>query len=183
LRQILWKKYVWQRQTIEQLSEYSGKCERWIRNQFDLIPMAHPNVKPQPLVIVADMTFNKRVFGVCVFRSPHLKKNLIWQPAIRETADIYHNLRLKLEQQGFELQATVIDGKPGIINVFWDIPIQMCQFHQVAIVTRYLTNRPKLQAGQELRRLTLTLVKSEEMIFTKHLEDWHKRWELFLKEG
>jgi hypothetical protein len=144
--------------------------------------MAQPNVKPQPLVIVADMTFNKRVFGVCVFRSPHLKKNLIWQPATRETADIYHALRLKLEQQGFELQAAVIDGKPGIIDVFWDIPVQMCQFHQVAIVTRYLTNRPKLPAGQELRRLTLTLVKSEEAIFAKRLEDWHRRWELFLKE-
>ena len=182
MRKILWKKYVWQRQTIEQLSEYSGKCERWIRDQFDLIPLAHPRVKPQPLVIVADMTFNKRVFGVCVFRSPHLKKNLIWQVAIRETADIYHALRLKLEQRGFELQAAVIDGKPGIINVFWDIPIQMCHFHQVAIVTRYLTNRPKLQAGQELRRLTLTLAKSDEESFTRRFEAWHKQWELFLKE-
>jgi hypothetical protein len=165
-----------------QLAEEYGRCEKWIRNQLDDAPVTVEKVKPQKIVIIADMTFIKRTFGVCVFRSPHLKKNLVWRAAKSESADIYHYLRLKLERQGFELLAAVIDGKPGIINVFWDIPVQMCQFHQIAIVTRYLTSRPKLPAGQELRKLVLTLHKSNAEEFSKALNDWHQRWELFLKE-
>jgi hypothetical protein len=128
------------------------------------------------------MTFCKREFGICVLRSPHLKKNLVWQPARRETKDIYHSCRFELEKQGFEVQAVVLDGKPGIKEAFWDVPIQMCQFHQIAIVTRYLTTRPKLEAGQELRRIAMTLPHTEECFFEKELDAWYNKWELFLKE-
>lgn len=182
MRKILWKRYVWERQTAKQLAVRYKKSERWIRNQLDTVEPIEPRVNPQPVIVVADMTLCRRVFGICVFRSPHLRKNLIWKTAIKETADVYHALRWKLEQRGFELMAAVIDGKPGIIDAFWDIPVQMCQFHQVAIVTRYLTTRPKLLAGQELRRLTMTLTKVDEVFFTQQLQAWHNRWENFLKE-
>lgn len=128
------------------------------------------------------MTFYKRTFGVCVFRSPHLKKNLVWEAAERETAAVYHGCRWKLEQLGFEVTAAVIDGKHGLIPVFWDVPIQMCHFHQIKIITRYLTSRPKLPAGQTLRVLTLTLSRTTEEEFSKGLNGWHTQWNSFLKE-
>lgn len=128
------------------------------------------------------MTFVKRTFGVCVFRAPYLKKNLAWKMSLTETPDVYHDLRRQLEKQGFEITAAVIDGKPGIISVFWDVPVQMCHFHQVAIMTRYLTTRPKLPAGQTLRYIALKIPKSNENEMNKLLEDWHKRWKNFLKD-
>lgn len=139
-------------------------------------------VTPQAVVVVADMTFYKRTFGVCVFRSPHFKKNLFWHTVERETAAVYHGCRWQLEQQGFKVQAAVIDGKPGLIPVFWDVPIQMCHFHQIKIVTRYLTSRPKLPASQALRILTLTLPRTTEKNFAKGLDEWHTQWGSFLKE-
>lgn len=128
------------------------------------------------------MTFYKRTFGVCVLRSPRLKKNLVWKAAERETANVYHECRWNLEQKGFEVTAAVIDGKPGLIPVFWDVPIQMCHFHQIKIITRYLTSRPKLPAGQALRALTLMLPRAIEKDFSKVVDEWHTQWNSFLKE-
>lgn len=128
------------------------------------------------------MTFVKRTFGVAVIRSPHLKKNLVWMTALKETALVYHELLWQLEKKGFEVQAAVIDGKPGLIDVFWTVPIQMCHFHQIAIMTRYLTTRPKLPASQTLRRIALKIPRSDEDKMKKLLDNWYKKWKDFLKE-
>ena len=137
---------------------------------------------PQNVVIVADMTFHKKTFGVCVLRSPHIKQNLCWKFARTETASIYHECRIELEKIGYKIQAAVIDGKQGVASVFWDMPVQLCQFHQIKTVTRYLTTRPKLPAGQALRKLALKLTKSTEEGFSFELNRWHEDWKEFLKE-
>jgi len=149
---------------------------------MDKYPVKKPDVKPCRAVIVADMTFVKRTFGVAVIRSPHLKKNLAWKDSLTENADVYHELRWQTEKQGFEIEAAVIDGRPGLFEVFWDMPIQMCQFHQMQIMTRYLTTRPKLIAGQTLRHIALCIPKSDEDEMREVLEEWHEKWKDFLKE-
>ena len=182
MQRALWKKYIWERQTAKQLAKRYGRSERWIRQQLDKHVIVKPLIKPCSTVIVADMTFVKRTFGICIFRAPHLKKNLAWKMALKENAEIYHELRWELEKRGFEVQAAVIDGKPGLAEVFWDVPIQMCQFHQIAIMTRYLTTRPRLPAGQILRQIALLIPRSDEEIISKCLDNWHEYWQGFLKE-
>lgn len=80
------------------------------------------------------------------------------------------------------MQAAVVDGKQGVFSVFADIPVQMCQFHQMAIIRRYLTSRPKLEAGRELRAVTLALPTLTEETLQALLDEWHGKWESFLKE-
>ncbi len=137
---------------------------------------------PQPIVIVADVTFFTRGYGIMAIREPNLKKNFYWKETAAENPEIYWQARSKLEQQGFTLKAAVTDGKKGVRKVFLDIPIQMCHFHQTAIITRYLTTRPKLEACKELRNITLILTKSTEEEFTKLLNEWHVKWKDFLKD-
>lgn len=161
--------------------EYSHSS-RWIRQQLDNLSFKKPALRPCPVVVVADMTFIKRTFGIAVIRAPHLKKNLVWTTALTENVEVYRELRWQLWTCGFEIQAAVIDGKPGLIEVFWDVPIQMCQFHQMQIMTRYLTTKPKLIAGQTLRQIALCLPKSTEEKTKKELDDWHEKWKDFLKE-
>jgi hypothetical protein len=182
LQKVLWKKYVWHRQTAKQLGKEYKKSESWIRQQLDKFSVEKPIIQAQPVVIVADMTFVKKTFGVAVARSPHLKKNLAWKMSLTENAEIYRELRWQLWTNGFELQAVVIDGRPGLIEVFRDIPIQMCHFHQMQIMTRYLTTRPKLIAGQILRHIVLCIPKSNEAEMKKVLDAWHEEWKDFLKE-
>jgi len=140
------------------------------------------NSIPRSIVVVADATFFARSYGILRFRNPVTKENLIWKEIFSETPGQYEHLKLKLEEQGYCIKAAVLDGKRGVRNVFSGIPVQMCQFHQVAIVNRYLTTRPILEAGKELRLIALQLTKLNENDFAKLLNDWHAKWQDFLKE-
>ena len=82
-----------------------------------------------------------------VFRSWDLKQNLYWTEVASETALAYHGKQI-LEGLGYTFDAIVLDGRHGIRGVFGDIPVQLCQYHQIATIRRYLTNRPKLEAGE-----------------------------------
>jgi len=103
---------------------------------------------------------------------------------VSETAVVYREARHTLEKQGFTFQAIVLDGRKGIKAVFSDIPVQMCHFHQLQIINRYLTRRPKLEAGRQLRLIALDLSQKgiTEVFFTRLLHEWHERWSEFLKE-
>lgn len=128
------------------------------------------------------MTFFSRTNGLCVFRESNLKKNIWWKFTDYERIRIYEQGRKHLEKNGFKIKAVVLDGRRGVREVFRDIPVQMCHFHQKQIVRRYLTNRPKLEASIELKKIVSTLANTNEEIFTKQLNEWHKKWETFLKE-
>ncbi len=58
----------------------------------------------------------------------------------------------------------------------------MCHFHQMQIVKRYLTSKPKLEASIELKVIVATLANTDEEKFTNQLNQWHRKWEDFLKE-
>jgi hypothetical protein len=58
----------------------------------------------------------------------------------------------------------------------------MCNFHQVAIIRRYLTQKPKMQASKELWQLTHLLTKTCKEIFDSRLQVWYCRWQPFLNE-
>lgn len=94
----------------------------------------------------------------------------------------YRYGRAILEDRGWSFTAAVIDGRRGLATVFKDIPVQVCHFHQLKTVTKYLTRRPKTEAGQELRKLALTLTITDEKTFTKRLNAWEKKWKRFYTE-
>lgn len=115
-------------------------------------------------------------------RDPHQKENVYWSGIERESLDEYRCARDTLEGLGFIIQAVVADGKPGLKGVYKDTPIQMCHFHQKAIITRYLTTRPRLEAGIELKELVQCLPETDEGSFARELEKWHTKWREFLTE-
>lgn len=76
----------------------------------------------------------------------------------------------------------ILDGRPGVRQIFSDIPVQMCHFHQKQIITRYLTSNPKLQTSRELKMLTKELCTTNEESFITVLDAWSVQWLSFLKE-
>jgi hypothetical protein len=157
-----------------------------VRNRLDAhtapLPAPLPEVTPQPTVIVADTTFWGRGYGVCVFRAWTLRKNIWWHEVASELVAHYHYGRKILEAKGWKFTAAVVDGRRGLASVFKDIPVQICQFHQMQRVTKYLTRRPQTDAGKALRTLVLTLTKTDEETFSKALIEYEKRWKVFLNE-
>ena len=172
------------RQTITELAASEKKSHVWIKQQLDATaPLPH-TVIPQPTPIACDMTFWGRSYGVMVFRSPTLKKNLWWKESFQETPWVYEEGLKKLLTDGWTITSVVIDGKRGVAQVFerYGIPVQYCQFHQVKTVTKYLTRRPQTEAAQELRALTLTLKDATEEQFRTSLSAWYERHKEVLTE-
>ena len=175
--------YIWQRQTYDDIAKKYGKSKKWVQRILDVANVKNiVSLNPRPLVIVADITFFSRINGLCVCREPNLKKNVWWRFTSNEITDVYKFGKEHLEKNGFQIKAIVLDGKPGVRHAFSDIPVQMCHFHQKQIIKRYLTNKPKLEASIELKKITSTLTETNEEKFTKQLNNWNEKWKNFLKE-
>jgi hypothetical protein len=129
-----------------------------------------------------DTTYFGRGFGVMLFRDAYSGVNLYKVFVKTETNQQYANGIKYLRQQGFTIMAIVCDGRKGLLQMFPGTPIQMCNFHQVAIIRRYLTKNPLMQASKELWELTLILVHTDRESFEGGLQTWHTKWESFLNE-
>ena len=170
------------KQTLTQLAVAHGRSHITIRKRLDTVVVSPRQITPQTTVLITDTTFWGRGYGVCVFRSHDLKKNIWWHEVRGERMAHYEYGRRILEEKGWTFSAVVVDGRRGFLSVFNDIPVQMCQFHQIKQVTKYLTRRPKTEAGVELRTLVLTLTKCDEVSFTSALNAWHVKWGAYIEE-
>jgi hypothetical protein len=66
--------------------------------------------------------------------------------------------------------------------LFPNIPFQLCQFHQVANVTKYITKYPKLQANKDLRKIILSLKSSSYEEFYTLILNREAKYKDFLNE-
>jgi hypothetical protein len=173
---------VWGKQSLSDLKDQTHRSHVWVRKQLDtvIIPVSH--LIPHKVVIATDTTFWGRSYGVCVFRIPNEKENIWWHEVEKEIMANYHYGRKILENIGWTFLAAVVDGRRGLTTVFKDIPVQICHFHQMKQVTKYLTRRPETLAGQDLRSIMLQLPHSNEKDFTKLLDVWKKDWNEILTD-
>jgi len=149
---------------------------------LDKTQFVNPTLESGDAVIVMDTCYFRRGFGVMVFRDSYTKKNLLWKFLKHETLAEYIRGIESIISNGWNVLGIVCDGKRGLFSAFEGIPVQMCQFHQVAIITRYITKKPKLEAGKELRKIILLLSRTDKEDFISMIEQWYLKWELFLKE-
>lgn len=167
---------------MPQLAKYYRRSKKWIKEQLDDYKLPPHRPQPRKVVAIADAMFYTRHDGILVFRDPHKKENIHWRHIEHENVFVYQRSVKTLKEEGFDVQALVIDGRKGVREAFPGIPVQMCQFHQWQIVRRYLTNNPKLEASKELHSIAKKLSCSNERQFTQLLDDWINKWGQFLKE-
>ena len=129
-----------------------------------------------------DTTYWGRGFGVMLFKDEITKENLLKYYVRTETNSLYIYGINELKSRGYSILAIVCDGRKGLIQSFADIPVQMCQFHQSAIIRRYLTKRPKLQAAKELMGILDMIKQTDKESFIGALQSWFSQWETFLNE-
>lgn len=129
-----------------------------------------------------DTTYWGRGFGVMLFKDSLTKENLLKYYVKTETNALYIQGINELKSLGFQITAIVCDGRIGLIQSFGDIPVQMCQFHQSAIIRRYLTKKPKLKAAQELMFVVDLMKQTDRESFEGALNLWFEKWEHFLNE-
>lgn len=180
--QNIWHDYVWGKQSLNQIANKYKRSVPYVRVAIQKAKTSNKKIRPQKVVVTADVTYFGRGYGILVVRSEKEKANLYWKEVPSEKPIYYREARSALEAQGYEFQSIVLDGRKGVREGFSDIPVQMCLFHQKAILRRYLTQNPKLEAGQELKALGEALIYIRKEDFVTLLSEWHDRWEAFLKE-
>lgn len=131
--------------------------------------------------MLIDTTYFGRTFGVMVFKGND-GTNLYWKFVKYETTEGYVSGINHLIEQGIEVRAIVCDGRRGLFKSFGMYPVQMCQFHQAAIVTRYITRNPKQQASVELKELVRLLPTTDKESFLGAMVQWYAKWERYMNE-
>jgi hypothetical protein len=129
-----------------------------------------------------DTTYWGDSFGVMLFKDAITKENVLKYYVKYETNAHYKRGIEELQNIGFKIIAIVCDGRKGLINSFINIPVQMCQFHQAAIIRRYITKNPRLPASIELKEIVNKMVQTGKESFEGALELWYSRWGTFLNE-
>jgi hypothetical protein len=178
----LWQAYVHGKQTYTQLAVQHGVSSRTIKRHLDRVRVDTLPVRARDIVVVLDTTYFGRGFGVMVLLDAATGCALWHQYVKHETIRQYQAGLAWLGTQKFNIQAVVCDGQPGLLKSLAPIPVQMCQFHQVAIVTRHLTRKPRLEASKELKNIALQLTKLSRAAFEAHLNAWYTKWETFYNE-
>jgi len=178
----LWFQYVYENQTYTSLSKRYDVSPKTIKRKLDCIVVNKPILKPRETVIIMDTSYFRRNFGVMVFRDHYTKQNLFWKYVKYETIAEYKSGIDYLKALGWDILGIVCDGRRGIFSSFDKVPIQMCQRHQAAIIRRYITKSPRLEAGKELNQIILALTKSQKNEFIQALDQWYNKWRTFLLE-
>lgn len=129
-----------------------------------------------------DTTYWGRIFGVMLFKDAITKENLLKYYVKNETNLLYKNGIKELQSKGYTIIAIVCDGRKGLLSLFSNIPVQMCQFHQAAIIRRYITKKPRLQASIELNQVVRLMTKTDKESFEGALNEWFNKWKNFLNE-
>ena len=129
-----------------------------------------------------DTTYWGRQFGVMLFKDAISKENLLKYYVKSESNKKYIEGIQELKNRGYKVKAIVCDGRKGLINSFKNIPVQMCQFHQVAIIRRYNIKNPKMPASIELKEIVALLKQTDKESFEGLLNEWHIKWKSFLQE-
>jgi hypothetical protein len=135
------------------LSLTYGLSIKTIQRKLDAHTISQPSSKPRAVIILMDTTYWGRNAGVMLFKDALSGENILKYYVKYETNALYIQGITELQNRGFTIQAIVCDGRRGLIQSFQNIPLQMCQYHQSAIIRRYLTKRPKLQAARELMEI------------------------------
>ena len=170
------------KQTYVQLAERFFCSTKTVQRMLDKALVIKRNEFSAIAVVLMDTTYFGRRFGVMVFKNS-LDGIVLYKQYVRyETNALYVAGIAEITRRGIAIQAIVCDGRQGLFGLFGNIPVQMCQFHQIQIVQRYLTRKPKTQAAIELKKLALKLTKQTRIEFVNNLNSWHLCWYDYLNE-
>ena len=174
--------YVEGKQTLVQLSAKYNVSERTIRRDLEGMRFVHSVAKYKEVTVQLDTTYWGRNFGLMVIKDV-LRNKVLWHKYVRsETIAQYIEGISRLKSQGFKIYGAVIDGMRGLAQALYPIPVQMCQFHQILITRRYLTQDPDLEASIELLDLVKSITRMDKESFIGAFNEWYEKYKDVLNE-
>ena len=179
----LYEEYVFGKQTLRQLSVKHGISVSSIQRTLKSAQSECMVSSKKKVVVLMDTTYWGWNFGVVVMKDWRTGK-ILWRKFInkKETLSDYKEGEEWLLSHDFRIDGIVCDGLRGMFQMFAEYRMQMCQFHQIKIVKRYLTNAPKLPAAIELWNIVKLMCHTDKESFMATFNQWSEDWGDFLKE-
>lgn len=175
------------RRTLAEIAIRLGISYPTLQKHFDRLefPEGLRGAAPiEPVNLLVDASFFGREYGYLCF---HDTRRIIWFREIK--TESVHALRSGIHallREGWRIKSVTIDGRRGyyetIRKLLGHVPIQMCLFHQKAIIRRYITDRPTTGCGQELKALMSRLCQTEPEEFVERFYRWKHQHKYFLEE-
>ena len=136
--QIIWAEYTQGKQTYRQLALKYNCSVKTIQRKTDAVKTHRIMTFPSIVNVLIDTTYFGRTFGVMVFKDSLTGQILFKQYVKQETNKLYLLGIEEITRRGIKIQSIIFDGRKGLLQLFDGIPIQMCNFHQVAIIKKIL---------------------------------------------
>lgn len=166
--------YIEGKQTVAQLATKYGVNERTIRRDLKGMRYVRKISKDKHVVVQMDTTYWGRGFGLMVIKDA-LRKKILWRKYVtHETIADYMEGVQWLKRNGFKIYGVVIDGLRGLAQALRPYPVQMCQFHQMLVVRRYLTQEPELEASRGLLNLVNSMTRMDKESFVGAFNEWYE---------
>jgi hypothetical protein len=182
-----YREWLFGRRTLTEIADKLGISYPKLTQEFDKIVIAEGvQIAPpaKPINLLVDATFFGREYGFLCF---HDTNRIIYFHEIKtETmADLRAGL-FALHKAGWRFASVTIDGKRGyyqnIRKLLGNVPIQMCIFHQKAIMRRYITDKPKSACGKDLKALMGALCHMDHQEFIDKFYMLLREYKGFLDE-
>lgn len=179
------------RRCLAEIARYLDISIPTLTKEFDKLDWVEGLLFPAPeeaINLIVDATFFGREYGY--FCAHDGKKVIYFREIKTESVRYLREALYELVQAGYRFKSVTIDGRKGfyenIRKTLGGVPIQMCIFHQKAIIRRYTGNNPKLKPAKDLKELTGKLCQAEAQDFVAEfytLAEQHKGFLHAKKEG
>lgn len=191
-RFVWFRKWVLERQTYKTLSRDSGLSISSLQRIFYLFLEQAPEVrilKRSHIHLRIDATYFKQFCLLC-----YQDHDLGYTQLIRfSDREHYHQIKEDLDnliKLGLHIESITTDGHKSALKAIKksmpDVLIQRCLVHIQRMCLLWLTRFPRHEAGIELRRLVLLLLKiktdNDRLYWIQQLDAWHVRYKAYLSE-
>lgn len=169
--------------TVSDLAGQFNVSVSTVKRRLERMGAGQIHLEAREVVVLMDTTYWGRNFGVVIIMDA-TNSRVLWFKFIdrKERLDDYREGLNHLKTSGLRIKAVVSDGFTGLKEMLPGTPYQLCQFHQLQRIRQLLTNKPKLPASVELKKIASALTVSDKERFSSMLRDWHARWKPFLQE-
>ena len=159
--------YIEGKQTIAEMAQSCHVSASTIKRILRTITLEwrQPSLENQSGFVHLDATYWGRNWGILLAIDDGTGGILYIAFIKHETTLSYVDAVMAIVSAGYTIKGIIIDGKTELFAALNRYPIQMCQFHALQIVRRYLTQNPKMNANKELLQLCKTMTSVKERDF------------------
>ena len=177
----LWRSYQDGKQTISELAVAHGVSESTIKRRLREIEKVW--VQPQLSgggYVHLDATYWGHNWGVLLAQDDRSGMPLYMAFVANEKVQDYVDAVRSIEKRGYTIAGIVIDGKRNLFSEFSSYKIQMCQYHMIQIMRRYLSRHPRLIAARELKAMVDNIANEDGAEFANKFRTWKANWKTML---